>query len=357
MTLIIRIQDEKTSWRWRLWFTTVNVFFHARNHTSFMREMLVFRIINREDDYFDRFEIHVEFFVSFFLKFIENDHLSWMKNAVNRKWWMRKWVVKKTKMRHKWVLNLKEDFFFFVFDQTSLSLRFQILLSFLSNFSVCSKISFCCFCDVVYLRFSFDCSQDDQVWSFFVEISQDRARQKFEIEVLSKMHQVFDRELVFHVRFQRKSCRVQSLQTSQCRVHDNENVVDLSTKCRWLITVDWFYVLCRLATNSRANLDCRHFCSKRWTSCCVNAQNVVSSKIDEAARTRTLERKKRSFRRSTSIRSNREFFENFWKYRSLSRKYFDLFLSTTLIFLDRRLWAIDRARYRWECVRCSRSFA
>jgi hypothetical protein len=116
MTLSIRIWDEKTSWRWRLSFTIVNLFFHARNHASFMWEMFVFRMINREDDHFDRFKIHVEFFVWLFLKFIENDHFSWMKNAVNRKWWMRKWIMKKTKMRHKWIFNLKEDFIFFVFD-------------------------------------------------------------------------------------------------------------------------------------------------------------------------------------------------------------------------------------------------
>jgi hypothetical protein len=85
-TLRIRIRDEKTSWRSRLSFTTVNVFFHVRNHAFFMREILVFRIINREDDHFDQFEIQIEFFVWFFLKFIENDHFSWMKNAVNRKW-------------------------------------------------------------------------------------------------------------------------------------------------------------------------------------------------------------------------------------------------------------------------------
>ncbi len=43
-SLRVRIRDEKTSWRSRLSFTTVNVFFHARNHASLMREMLVFRI-------------------------------------------------------------------------------------------------------------------------------------------------------------------------------------------------------------------------------------------------------------------------------------------------------------------------
>ncbi len=40
-----RIRDEKTSWRWRLSFTTVNVFFHARNLAFFMRNMLVFALL------------------------------------------------------------------------------------------------------------------------------------------------------------------------------------------------------------------------------------------------------------------------------------------------------------------------
>jgi hypothetical protein len=115
-SLRVRIRDEKTSWRSWLSFTTVNVFFHARNHASLMREMLVSHITHRDNDHFDRLRIQIEFFVWFFLKFIESDRLSWMRNAVNSKWWMRKWVVKKTKMRCKRVLDLKKDFFFFVFD-------------------------------------------------------------------------------------------------------------------------------------------------------------------------------------------------------------------------------------------------
>ncbi len=127
--------------------------------------------------------------------------------------------------------------------------------------------------------------------------------------------------------------------------------------CRWLIIANWFCVLCRFATNFRANHDCRYLRSEWRSSRRANAQDAVSSKIDEAARTRAFEREERSFRRSTSIRSTREFHENFWKYRSLSYKCFDVFWSTTLIFLNRRFEAFDRAWYRWECVRCLRSFA
>jgi hypothetical protein len=42
----------------------------------------------------------------------------------------------------------------------------------------------------------------------------------------------------------------------------------------------------------------------------VNAQDAVSSKIDEAAKARTLEREEESFRRSTSTRSIDEFHKN-----------------------------------------------
>jgi hypothetical protein len=80
--------------------------FHARH--------VYFRIINREIDHFDRFRIEIEFFEKKFLKFIENDRFSWMKNAVNNDWWMRKWVVNKTKIKRWIILDLK-NFFFFVF--------------------------------------------------------------------------------------------------------------------------------------------------------------------------------------------------------------------------------------------------
>jgi hypothetical protein len=77
--------------------------FHARH--------ACLRIINREIDHFDRFKIEIEFFVKFFLKFIENDRFSWKKNAVNSDWWMRKWVVDKTKMRRWIILDLKDCLF------------------------------------------------------------------------------------------------------------------------------------------------------------------------------------------------------------------------------------------------------
>ncbi len=49
---------------------------------------------------------------------------------------MRKWVVKKTKMKHKKVFNLKKDFFFFVFDLISFFISS-------SNFVILSVDFFC----------------------------------------------------------------------------------------------------------------------------------------------------------------------------------------------------------------------
>jgi hypothetical protein len=101
-----------------------------------------FRIINREIDHFDRFKIEIKFFVRFFLKFIENDRLSWMKNAVNSDWWMRKWVVNKTKMRRWVIFNLKNCFFLsFLFKHfllfIHLSFFFQTIFKKFWNFSSC----------------------------------------------------------------------------------------------------------------------------------------------------------------------------------------------------------------------------
>jgi hypothetical protein len=74
-------------------------FFSCEKSCVFHARHACLRIINREVDHFDRFKVEIEFFVKFFLKFIENDRYSWMKNAVNNDWWMRKWIVNKTKMK------------------------------------------------------------------------------------------------------------------------------------------------------------------------------------------------------------------------------------------------------------------
>jgi hypothetical protein len=154
-SLHVRIRDEKTSWRSRLSFTTVNVFFHARNHASLMRKMLVSRITHREDDHFDRFKIQIEFFVWFFLKFIESDRLSWMKNAVNNEWWMRKWVVKKTKMRCREIFRFKRRFLF---------------LRFWSNFSFASSFRFATFSVHFFCLFQKKNSFSKRSWCRLCEI-------------------------------------------------------------------------------------------------------------------------------------------------------------------------------------------
>jgi hypothetical protein len=120
-----------------------------------MREMLVFRIINREDDHFDRFKIQIEFFVWFFLKFIENDHFLWMKNTVNRKWWMRKWIVKTMKMKCKKILDLKKDFLFLFLIKLFFRFVFQFCYSFCRFFlftlkNLFLKLSWCHLCEIFF---------------------------------------------------------------------------------------------------------------------------------------------------------------------------------------------------------------
>ncbi len=150
----------------------------------------------------------------FFLKFIENDHFSWMKNTVNRKWWMRKWVVKKMKMRFKEVFSLKKDYFFLRFwSNFFFASSFNFVILFVGFFLFIQKIFFLSFRDVVCVKFFFDWFQRYQVWSIVIEISQDRFREKFEIEMLSEMYQVFDREFFSQMRFRCESCRLQSLRT------------------------------------------------------------------------------------------------------------------------------------------------
>jgi hypothetical protein len=99
------------------------------------------RIINREIDHFDRFKVEIEFFVKFFLKFIENDRLSWMKNTVNNDWWMRKWVVNKTKMKRWIIFDLKDCFFFrfclSIFCYSFIYFFFQAIFKNFWSFSSC----------------------------------------------------------------------------------------------------------------------------------------------------------------------------------------------------------------------------
>jgi hypothetical protein len=122
-----RIRDEKTSWRWRLVIHDCECLSSCEKSCVSHARHACFRITNREVDHFDRFRIEIESFVRFFLKFIENDRLSWMKNAVNSDWWMRKWVVDKTKMKRWIILDLKDCFF--------LSILLKHLLLFIHLFS------------------------------------------------------------------------------------------------------------------------------------------------------------------------------------------------------------------------------
>jgi hypothetical protein len=154
--------------------------FHARH--------ACLRIINHEINHFDQFKIEIESFVKFFLKFIENDRLSWMKNAVNSDWWMRKWIVNKTKMKRWEIFNLKNCFFVsFLFKHF---LLFIHLFSFFKQFSKIFEIFHHVVCVKIFFLF-----QHYQIRSFFFEYVEDCSRQKKEFKVLSTLFQIFDDEV------------------------------------------------------------------------------------------------------------------------------------------------------------------
>ncbi len=139
--------------------------FHARH--------ACLRIINREIDHFDRFKIEIEFFVRFFLKFIENDRFSWMKNAVNSDWWMRRWIVNKTKIKRWIIFDLKDDFFFsFLFKHF---LLFIHLFFFSNNFQKTFEVFHHVVCVKIFFLF-----QHYQIRSFFFEYAENRFRQEKE---------------------------------------------------------------------------------------------------------------------------------------------------------------------------------
>jgi hypothetical protein len=119
---------EKTSWRWRFVIHDCECLSSCEKSCVSHARHACFRFINREVDHFDRFKIEIESFVRFFLKFIENDRLSWMKNAVNSDWWMRKWVVDKTKMKRWKVFDLKNCFFSLVFAQASSAIHSSLFI-------------------------------------------------------------------------------------------------------------------------------------------------------------------------------------------------------------------------------------
>jgi hypothetical protein len=183
-----RIRDEKTSWRWRLVIHDCECLSLCEKSCVFYAKHACSRIINREIDHFDRIKIEIEFFVRFFLKFIENDRLSWMRNAVNSDWWMRKWVVNKTKMRRWVIFDLKDCFFF----RSWSSIFCYSFIYFL--FQTIFKKLFEVFHHVVCVKIFF-LFKHHQIRSFSFEYAEDRFRQEEESQVLSTLFQIFDDEV------------------------------------------------------------------------------------------------------------------------------------------------------------------
>jgi hypothetical protein len=184
-----RIRDEKTSWRWRLVIHDCECLSSCEKSCVFCARHVYLRIINREIDHFDRIRVEIEFFVKFFLKFIENDRLSWMRNAVNSDWWMRKWVVNKTKMRRWIILDLKDCFFF-----SFLIKHLLLFIHLFSFFQTIFKNFFEAFHHVVCVKI-FLLFKHHQVRSSFFEYAENRSRQEEESQMLSTLFQIFDDEI------------------------------------------------------------------------------------------------------------------------------------------------------------------
>jgi hypothetical protein len=84
----------------------------------------------------------------------------------------------------------------------------------------------------------------------------------------------------------------------------------------------------------------------------VNLKNSFSEKIHETTKEKTIREEQKYSRDSKIIFSFRQFHRDSREYCAMSRKcQFDR-LSTKINFINRRLWAIDETRHRWECLWC-----
>jgi hypothetical protein len=138
-----RIRDEKTSWRWRLVIHDCECLSSCEKSCVLHAKHACFRIILwsrslRSIQNRDRVLCEI-------LSEIHRKRSSFMnEKCVNSDWWMRKWVVDKTKMKRWIILDLKNCFFFSFLIKHFLS--FIHLLSFFKqsskNFSKLFIMSF-----------------------------------------------------------------------------------------------------------------------------------------------------------------------------------------------------------------------
>ncbi len=88
----------------------------------------------------------------------------------------------------------------------------------------------------------------------------------------------------------------------------------------------------------------------------MNSKNSFSEKTHEATRKKTIRKEEKYSRNSKTVFSSRQFHWDFREYCAMSRKCQFDFLSTKANFINRRFWAIDETRHRWECLWCLDSF-
>jgi hypothetical protein len=156
----------------------------------------------------------------------------WLMNAnvVNNDWWMRKWVVNKTKMRRWIILDLKDCFFF------SFLLKHFLLFIHLFLFQAIFKNFFEAFHHVVCVKIFFF-FKHHQTRSFSFEYAEDRFRQEKKFKMLSTLFQIFDDEICFQMRFWCWSIDLQSLCDFKCCLSRRTFVVNLSIAFSWLINL------------------------------------------------------------------------------------------------------------------------
>jgi hypothetical protein len=88
----------------------------------------------------------------------------------------------------------------------------------------------------------------------------------------------------------------------------------------------------------------------------VNSKSSFSEKTHEATKKKTIRKEREYFRDSKTVFSFHQFHRDFREYCAMNRKcQFDR-LSTKTNFINRRFWAIDETKHRWECLWCFDSF-
>ncbi len=119
----------------------------------------------------------------------------------------------------------------------------------------------------------------------------------------------------------------------------------------WSIS-DWFDFLCCDEQDSHSDVH-RDWFHREWCSSRdVNSKNSFFEKTHEATKKKTTRKKRKYSRDSKTVFSSRQLHRDSREYCAMNRKCQFNRLSTKINFINRRLWAIDETKHRWECLWC-----